>query len=78
MKAKEYYEKCGAGVNEYSLETKIPNRQVELMRTKHCVKYALNMCQSPKNLYLEDEKNVIYPLKFDCKNCQMVVLSPED
>ena len=76
--AKVFYEKCGAGVNEYSLETKIPNRQVELMRTKHCIKYALNMCKSPKNLFLQDEKGVIYPLKFDCKNCEMVVLSPEN
>ena len=76
--AKEFYEKCGAGVNEMSLETKLPKRQVELMRTKHCIKYALNMCKSPRNLYLQDEKKVIYPLKFDCKNCEMTVLTPDN
>ena len=91
--AKEFYEKCGAGVNEYSFETKTPSRQVELMRCKHCIKYALNMCKSPKKLYLKDTygKNYpkiypqiypkiypkIYPLKFDCQKCEMSVLTPD-
>ena len=34
------------------------------------------MCKSPQNLYLIDEKNEKFPLKFDCKNCEMVVLRP--
>ena len=76
--AKEFYSKCGAVVNEMSLETELPKRQVELMSTKHCIKYALNLCKSSKKLFLQDEKGVIYPLKFDCKNCEMVVLSPEN
>ena len=76
--AKNFYEKCGAVVNEFSLESKLPNRQVELMRTKHCIKYALNMCKSSKCLYLVDEKGIKYPLKFDCKNCEMILLSPEN
>lgn len=75
--AKEFYEKCGVAVNEYSLETKIPDRQVELMRCKHCIKYALNMCKSPKNLSLKDSHGKIYPLKFNCKDCEMSVLSPD-
>lgn len=74
--AKEFYKKCGSNVTEMSLETKIPNRQVELMRCKHCIKYALNMCKSPIQLYLRDSHNTIYPLKFNCKNCEMSVLSP--
>ena len=45
------------------------------MRTKHCLKYALNMCRSEKKLFLVDEKGAKYPLKFDCKNCEMVILS---
>ena len=76
--AKQFYESCGAWVNEMSLETELPKRQVELMRTKHCIKYALNMCKSPKNLFLKDEKGAVYPLRFDCKNCEMVVLSTEN
>lgn len=74
--AKEFYEKCGVKVNEYSLETNLPKRQIELMRCKHCIKYALNMCKSPKKIYLKDLQGKIYPLKFDCKNCEMSVLSP--
>ena len=76
--AKEFYEKCGTTVKEWSFESKIPNRQVELMRTKHCIKYALNMCKSSHKLFLEDEKGVKFPLKFDCKNCEMIVMSPEN
>ena len=74
--AKEFYEKCGCKILEMSMESKLPKRQIELMRTKHCIKYALNMCKSPEKLFLQDEKGVKYPLNFDCKNCEMSVLSP--
>ena len=73
--AKEFYEKCGAKVLEPSLETKIPERQICLMHCKHCIKFALNMCKSPQKLLLKDENNKLYPLKFDCKNCEMYVMS---
>ena len=74
--AKDFYEKSGVKVFEGSLEKQLPCRQVELMRTKHCIKYALNICKSPEKLFLVDEKGVKFPLKFDCKNCEMCVLSP--
>ena len=73
--AKEFYEKCGVKVLEPSLETKLPDRQIELMRCKHCIKYALNMCKSPKKLFLRDEQNKLYPLKFNCKSCEMIILN---
>ncbi len=73
--AKRFYEKCGVKVLEPSFETQKPNRQVELMHSKHCIKYALNMCKSPKNLFLRDSHSKIYPLKFNCKDCEMSVLS---
>ena len=47
---------------------------VELMRTKHCLKYAFDMCKSPTDLFLIDEKGKKYQLKFDCKNCEMVII----
>ena len=75
-KAKEFYQKCGAEVKEMSFESSKPNRSIELMRTKHCIKYALKMCKSPQNLYLVDEFGVKYPLKFDCVNCEMCVMLP--
>lgn len=73
--AKAFYEKCGVKVLEPSLETQEPKRQITLMRCKHCIKYALGMCKSPENLILRDSYGNIYPLKFDCKNCEMSVLS---
>ena len=66
--AREFYLKCNC-------EIVGDNKPVELMRTKHCLKYALNMCRSEKKLFLVDEKGAKYPLKFDCKNCEMVILS---
>ena len=71
--AKSFYENCGCTVCEMSAESgSFPK---ELMRTKHCLKFAFNICKSPKNLFLIDEKGKKYPLKFDCKNCEMVILN---
>ncbi|DAA98294.1 TPA: collagenase-like protease [Candidatus Gastranaerophilales bacterium HUM_9] len=75
--AEKFYKKCSSEVIEHSFESKVPYRQVELMRTKHCLKYAFDMGKSPRNLILVDEKGVEYPLKFDCKHCEMCILSPE-
>ena len=72
-KAKEFYEKCGANVEQMSYELTMP-KNAELMRTKHCLKYAFDMCKSPKNLFLIDEKGKKYKLVFDCKNCEMVIV----
>ena len=71
--AKEFYEKCGCEVCEMSAESGAFPK--ELMRTKHCLKFAFDMCKSPKKLFLIDEKGKKYPLMFDCKNCEMVVLA---
>lgn len=76
--AERFYESCDCKVLENALETfeKIPSG-IELMRTKHCLKYASGYCQKPcKPLYLVDNKGKKYPLKFDCKNCEMIVLNP--
>lgn len=74
--AKCFYENAGCNVCEMSLETNLPKaRPIELMHTKHCLKFALNMCKSPKKLFLIDEKGKKYPLRFDCKNCEMYVLA---
>ena len=70
--AKSFYENCGCKSCEMSYESTRP-QNVELMRTKHCLKFAFNMCKSPVKLFLIDEKGKKYPLKFDCKNCEMLV-----
>lgn len=75
-KAKLFYENCGCKICEMAYESgQTKSNPIELMHTKHCIKYALDMCKSPKKLFLIDEKGKKYPLKFDCKNCEMYVLS---
>ena len=73
-KAKEFYQNCECNICEMSAES--GSKAIELMRTKHCLKYAFNQCKSPDKLFLIDEKGLKFPLKFDCKNCEMVVLRP--
>ena len=73
--AEEFYINSGANVKEWSLESQKPNRPVALMHCKHCIKYALNMCKTEARLQLRDELGKTYPLIFDCKNCEMSVMS---
>lgn len=72
--AKEFYEKCDCNILEPALESQGCFEGKELMRTKHCLKYAFDMCKSPKSLFLADEKGTKYKLKFDCKNCEMIII----
>lgn len=80
-KARQFYVGCGVQLIENALEASknIPNG-IELMRTKHCLRYAFGLCSKnckyEKKLFLLDEHSKKYPLVFDCKNCEMVVLNP--
>ena len=71
--AKEFYKHCGCEITEPAFEAGCSHK-IELMRTKHCIKYALNMCKSPEKLFLVDDRNKKYELQFDCKNCEMIIL----
>ena len=73
--AKTFYEKRGAKVTENSFEKRKP-KNAELMRTKHCIKFAIGKCKSREKLFLEDEFGKKYPLEFDCKNCEMIIKMP--
>lgn len=75
--AEKFYLDHYCEIQEPAFEKQQPARQIELMRTKHCLKYAFDMCQAPIKLFLEDEKGVKFPLKFDCQNCEMAILTPE-
>ncbi len=75
--AEAFYKDCRCKIKEYAPEKEMPVRQIELMRTKHCIKWAINKCQSKEELFLIDDRGKKYPLKFDCKNCEMVILKPE-
>lgn len=78
LKAKEFYEMCGCKIVENSFESIKNHKNKELMRTKHCLKRATLGCKIQTELFLEDEKGIKYPLEFDCKNCEMIILSPND
>ena len=73
--AKEFYEKCNCKILENSIESGTSAKEKPLMTTKHCLKYAFNLCKKPVNLYLIDEKKQKYKLKFDCQNCQMQIFT---
>ncbi len=73
--ARAFYMQCGCEVTEPAPEIIQPKHQYELMRTKHCIKYALGICKSSEKLVLEDETGKEYPLQFDCKNCEMAILT---
>ncbi|MBR1977580.1 U32 family peptidase [bacterium] len=71
--AKNFYEECLATVIEFAPEHTKKFGKIELMRTKHCIKYALNMCKSKDKLFLLDEEGRKFNLDFDCKNCEMII-----
>lgn len=78
-KAKEFYEKCEVKNIEYSPESTKDFKNKEIMRTKHCLRRALNLCLKKGNAdklwFLIDKKNKKYPLLFDCKNCEMAIIA---
>jgi len=75
-KAKEFLEICGCKIKEKSFEETNDKRNKELMRTKHCLRRAFLGCNSQDTLFLVDKVGEKFPLKFDCKNCEMIILSP--
>lgn len=72
--AKEFYEKCGFEVTESALESGGKYAGKTAMTCKHCLKYSFDLCKSPKRLFLIDEKNKRYELKFDCNKCEMEII----
>lgn len=72
--AKKFYQELGYEVTEPALESGINPRGKVIMTTKHCLKYAFDMCKSPEKLYLIDEKNKKYELNFNCEKCEMEII----
>ena len=77
--AKETYLSHGADSADSAYEI-VHNEDAELMRTKYCIRYELGQCLKmkpkgtpfPARLHLENNGQV-FPLQFDCSNCEMVV-----
>lgn len=78
-KAADFYRKCGIQNIEYALEKTHDFKDKELMRCKHCIRRALNLClkngAAKTKLFLVDSNKRKFLLEFDCKNCEMVVRS---
>lgn len=77
--AKAFYEQHGCNVKQMAFEQQHqPN--AELMRTKHCIRYALGLCkkENPKSqikeLYIQNGTDR-FRLEFDCRNCEMIVFN---
>lgn len=75
--AKIFYVQHGCNVKQPAFEEQY-QLDAELMRTKHCIRYALGWCkkENPKSqikeLYLQNG-NDRFSLDFDCCNCEMII-----
>lgn len=79
-KAETFYSNCGVSVTERALEDGHVAKEKCVMTTKHCLRWAFDMClkahpKGAQTLFLIDEKGKKYSLKFDCKNCEMQILN---
>lgn len=77
-KAKEFYLRHKVEEITYGVEKTNLTKDIILMRSKNCIRYALGQClirdkQTPdfdQELFLKDNERT-YKLTFDCKNCFM-------
>ena len=77
-KSREFYEMHGVENIEDGLEKLRSDNELVVMTTKHCVRYANNICSKEigkpaTSLYLVNEKGR-FRLDFDCRNCCMKVI----
>jgi len=77
-KAREFYEFHGVKDIEDGLEKIKSNDELVVMTTKHCIRYANNICSKEigkpaTSLYLVNDKGR-FRLDFDCRNCCMKVI----
>ncbi|MFI3296959.1 MAG: U32 family peptidase [bacterium] len=86
--SKQFYEKRGVEVSQMAYEQE-PIDDAELMRTRHCIKYAVGLCHKYKNeIKISKWANINtaiteplylrygeekFRLTFDCSNCEMVI-----
>ncbi len=77
-KAREFYVLHGVKDIEDGLEKIKSNDELVVMTTKHCIRYANNICSKEigkpaTSLYLVNDKGR-FRLDFDCRNCCMKVI----
>ena len=74
-KAREFYQNHGVTAIENGLELEIPKRDITVMTTKFCIRFAHGLCpkqtsQKTEPFLIRNGKNT-FQLQFDCGNCQM-------
>ncbi|QKG79089.1 peptidase U32 family protein [Tenuifilum thalassicum] len=81
--SRTFFKELGVNRIQPAFEIQEPDDNVELMVTRYCIKYELNLCPIKQNarptgkLYLKN-KYGIFPLVFDCKSCSMKVMKPKN
>lgn len=78
--ASTFYKENGAKVVAPAFELQEPTSDVPLMTCRYCLRHALGIClkqtkDSPKSLALRLPDGRTFPLKFDCKRCEMQVMN---
>jgi len=76
--SRRFYERHGVTSIEPGVETGLRMKGRKVMTTKHCLRYEAGLCPKTgssfdKSLYLIDEKEKRYTLKFNCKDCEMEI-----
>ena len=79
-KAKEFYQRHGTAVVQQAFEKLIELDGLQVMTTKHCIKFEFGGCKLKKGvrdipdgpLYLKDAGQV-YRVEFDCTRCEMKI-----
>lgn len=80
-KAREFYQNHGVTEIENGLELEIPNRNITVMTTKFCLRFAHGLCpkqtqQKAEPLLIRNGKNT-FQLTFDCARCQVNILKTD-
>ena len=77
--SRKFYEKHGVTDIDDGLEKSMPEGEIVVMTTKHCIRYANGMCAKDTGkpatpLFISNERGR-FRLDFDCKNCCMKVVN---
>lgn len=78
--AQNFYTEHGVKHISPAFELAQPKGEAIIMTCRHCIRYALGMClkkqsQTPQKLSLQLPDGRTFPLRFDCRKCEMQVLS---
>ena len=77
--SRQFYEEQGACHIDPAFElSHTASSQRVLMTMKYCPRHELGLCGQPlRPLFLRTSDGRLFPLRFDCRRCQVQVLEPE-